>query len=457
MTNKLEAEESMEVPELLPIYVASRASVPERGAMWRRFRDEGVAITSSWIDEDGEGDTEDFGNLWERIVSEIRAASALVLYAEENDFPLKGAYIEAGIALALNMPVVICLPGVALDLRSSRPIGSWVSHPLVTRNNIIENAIQDAQDRAARTNVSQAPTEELIQKLSEENQRLHAERESVNQVFNWFNLKVGAIQCVPTDLKSVVSAYDELIRLCKRAAEMTTKTSGRFTFHHWHGGQHVGIGFDTEECPLCPAIERVELLTSAAQGSERVAAEIRRQALEEAACALCSFCADEQWGNAMYINGWKHHNPKNETPFVPCQAGPVVALAYDEANLLTSEEAALVIGAIPLQSLPLAASPSLSGEPEQGWMPIETAPKDGQPLLLGYFNAFGNWRTMRGQWISEQEIIETWEEPDDGGEGWYETSVELDEPPSCWRTCPTHWQLLPAPPVIDAITTEGEK
>lgn len=52
-----------ETSELMPIYVASRASIPERGAMWRRFRAQGVPITSSWIDEDGEGQTADFREL----------------------------------------------------------------------------------------------------------------------------------------------------------------------------------------------------------------------------------------------------------------------------------------------------------------------------------------------------------------------------------------------------------
>lgn len=55
----------------MSIYVASRASIPERGAMWRHYRSRGVPIISSWIDEDGEGETSDFTLLWMRIESEI--------------------------------------------------------------------------------------------------------------------------------------------------------------------------------------------------------------------------------------------------------------------------------------------------------------------------------------------------------------------------------------------------
>lgn len=81
------------------------------------------------------------------------------------------------------------------------------------------------------------------------------------------------------------------------------------------------------------------------------------------------------------------------------------------------------------------------------WQPIETAPKDSRTLLLGYFNSHGKWRTVRGQWMSEDYIAEYWEDPDDVEPGWFETSVEADDPPNCWRIEPTHWMPLPpAPP-----------
>jgi hypothetical protein len=80
------------------------------------------------------------------------------------------------------------------------------------------------------------------------------------------------------------------------------------------------------------------------------------------------------------------------------------------------------------------------------WQPIETAPKTGRTLLLGYLNSAGKWRTVRGQWMSEAYISEQWEEPDDAEPGWYETSVEADDPPNCWPIEPTHWMPLPAAP-----------
>lgn len=87
----------------------------------------------------------------------------------------------------------------------------------------------------------------------------------------------------------------------------------------------------------------------------------------------------------------------------------------------------------------------LTAEPS-GWRPIETAPQTGATVLLGFRNLAGKWRTVRGQWFSQAEIDESWEEPDDGEPGWYETAVEAEDPPNVWRVNPTHWQPLPQPP-----------
>lgn len=132
------------------IYIASRASIPERSAMWRSYRDAGVRMTSSWIDEAGEGQTADFAELWTRIHAEIVESDRLVLYAEAEDFPLKGALIEAGIALGLNKPVTVCLPGVVLNGRTSRPIGSWIQHPLVSRNDDIAALLSACEQGGAK-------------------------------------------------------------------------------------------------------------------------------------------------------------------------------------------------------------------------------------------------------------------------------------------------------------------
>lgn len=128
----------------LNFYVASRASLPERPAMWRKLRDGGVKITSSWIDEAGEGESACMVDLWRRIECEVRTADALILYVETEDFPLKGALIEVGIALGLQKRVLIVAPGVALEERSMRPLGSWAMHPQVTFHQTMRHALGHA-------------------------------------------------------------------------------------------------------------------------------------------------------------------------------------------------------------------------------------------------------------------------------------------------------------------------
>lgn len=112
------------------VYVASRASVPERPEMWRRLRENGMPITSTWIDEAGEGETHSLCDLWQRIRDEILASDGLILYAKAEDFPLKGALVEVGIAIGMRKPIAIVLDGFSPEGRNMRPIGSWIAHPL---------------------------------------------------------------------------------------------------------------------------------------------------------------------------------------------------------------------------------------------------------------------------------------------------------------------------------------
>jgi hypothetical protein len=128
-------------------YVASRASIPERPAMWRRLRDEGWPITSTWIDEAGPGETHSFEELWQRIEAEIRSSVGVLLYCDEDDFPLKGALLECGIALGMGKPVAVAFD-FTLD-NSFRPIGSWVMHPLVSMHSTLAEARERLESHRA--------------------------------------------------------------------------------------------------------------------------------------------------------------------------------------------------------------------------------------------------------------------------------------------------------------------
>lgn len=107
MVGAIISPHKQEIISVKGIYACSRASVPARVAMWRDLRDKGVLITSSWIDDETSDTLEDAAGFWEKVIHEIRASARLVLYIEPDDLPLRGAFVEVGIALGNDIPVTI--------------------------------------------------------------------------------------------------------------------------------------------------------------------------------------------------------------------------------------------------------------------------------------------------------------------------------------------------------------
>lgn len=80
---------------------------------------------------------------------------------------------------------------------------------------------------------------------------------------------------------------------------------------------------------------------------------------------------------------------------------------------------------------------------EQGWRPIESAPRDGTKIQIAVIDRAGNILSDTGNWV-EGDTHEEWDEVDDG------VSVKLweDQDPGHWSSnyClseleePTHWQ-----------------
>lgn len=87
--------------ETKPFYIASKV---KHAHLWIKLRDNGYKITSSWIDEAGQGQTKDYTELAERCLRDIKVASFVVLFCSHGEL-LKGALIEAGMALALGKEV----------------------------------------------------------------------------------------------------------------------------------------------------------------------------------------------------------------------------------------------------------------------------------------------------------------------------------------------------------------
>lgn len=86
-----------------------------------------------------------------------------------------------------------------------------------------------------------------------------------------------------------------------------------------------------------------------------------------------------------------------------------------------------------LRAQPAGGGESLSVAQGQGWLPIESAPRDGTPILLGYINSHAE----EGFWMGDASRNH-WNET-----GWYATGEDvLCEHPSH----PDVWQPLPAAP-----------
>ena len=134
------------------IYIASRASLPERPAAWRKLRDvDGYNIVSSWIDSIDKSiefqtqEDSDFlmQSLWLNFTSEIQSSDLLIVYVEPDDFPLKGTLVEVGIAIGSGIPIFIVAPNVVIEKDTYRPIGSWIKHPLITIVSSMDEALKD--------------------------------------------------------------------------------------------------------------------------------------------------------------------------------------------------------------------------------------------------------------------------------------------------------------------------
>jgi hypothetical protein len=85
-----------------------------------------------------------------------------------------------------------------------------------------------------------------------------------------------------------------------------------------------------------------------------------------------------------------------------------------------------------------------------GWMPIDSAPKNGSHVLLFYRNVLNKPRTVIGSWwqpqLSDDADFDADTNPDGLGElAWYESSWAGEEAIQL-EADPTHWMPLPPAP-----------
>lgn len=147
LTFRSSGDEPAEPIKQAGVYIASRASGSVLPAMWRKWRDDGtLPITSTWIDEAMKPTEPDMGELWVRIVREIQSSKCLLVYVRNLDLPVRGVYVEAGIALAYGLPVFVATNGFKIEPKTYRPLGSWLAHPNVHLYRDLNSAVYAVRD-----------------------------------------------------------------------------------------------------------------------------------------------------------------------------------------------------------------------------------------------------------------------------------------------------------------------
>ena|SRR5438309_255045 len=119
----------------MKVYIASKIMYAER---FRRLRTEWnahrVEIYSRWLDQavhENSATPDDFHIFWLTDEQDVKESDAVIVYGETGD-TLRGALVEAGIAIGAGIPVII--------VGDSPSFASWQYHPKVVRADSLEHA-----------------------------------------------------------------------------------------------------------------------------------------------------------------------------------------------------------------------------------------------------------------------------------------------------------------------------
>ena len=118
------------------VYIASKLKYAEQFRIYRSQWRPKINLHARWFDQATIEQTskvspEDFHIFWLVDEEDVKVADALIIYGERDD-KLRGALVEAGIAIAMGKLVIVV--GDCADF------GTWQHHPLVTRAGSFEHA-----------------------------------------------------------------------------------------------------------------------------------------------------------------------------------------------------------------------------------------------------------------------------------------------------------------------------
>jgi nucleoside 2-deoxyribosyltransferase len=125
---------------MIRVYTASKM---KHAAMWRDLctATPHVQFHARWLKHSAIGTPDDSGQASEFWMQDVRDADAVLVYVEPGDH-LRGALVEAGMAIAYGIPV--CVIGKHQDY------GTWQYHPMVTRVPDIQSALNWLEQRRPR-------------------------------------------------------------------------------------------------------------------------------------------------------------------------------------------------------------------------------------------------------------------------------------------------------------------
>ena len=122
---------------MIKVYIASKLAYAEQFRGYREaWKNEGIDLHARWFDQaiieqTSEVHLNDFHIFWLVDEEDVKNSDAVIVYGTERD-KLKGALVEAGIAIAMGKLVII--------IGDCPDFGTWQHHPLVTRAGSFEHA-----------------------------------------------------------------------------------------------------------------------------------------------------------------------------------------------------------------------------------------------------------------------------------------------------------------------------
>jgi hypothetical protein len=122
---------------MIKVYIASKLKYAEQFRSMRlAWEMEGIDLHARWFDQaiyelEGEVSKDEFHVFWLVDEEDVKVSDALIIYGEKED-KLRGALVEAGIALAQGKMIIV--------IGDSPDFGTWQYHPVVIRASSFEHA-----------------------------------------------------------------------------------------------------------------------------------------------------------------------------------------------------------------------------------------------------------------------------------------------------------------------------